>query len=115
MSESDKKFYPLALANTFIERHGRREGIQHMKLQKLSYFAHGWWLAYNSESFLKEKPQVWKYGPVFKSLYRILAPFGKEYINLPQKDNPFEAPEVIEDKQITDLVDWVWTRYLLMG
>ncbi len=70
------KHSPLALANTFIERHAGSAGITHMKVQKLCYYAHGWWLAFENEPFLTERPQVWKFGPVFASLYAALAHHG---------------------------------------
>ncbi len=109
------KITPLALANTFIERHGRKvNGIQHMKLQKLCYYAHGWWLALQpepSEPFLTERPQVWKYGPVFNSLYNVLKPFGKRPIKEPKSDNPFVTPDVVQNAEVIKLIDWIWNRY----
>lgn len=108
------KVTPLALANTFITKYGQSEGIQHMKLQKLAYYAHGWWLAYNTEPFLTERPQVWRYGPVFKSLYKAFAPYGKNPIKVPQKSNPFEEeyPLIPDDNpDLHNLIDWVWNRY----
>src|SRR5271170_5786610 len=64
--ETGMPYTPLQVANTFVIRHGEQSrGLDHMKLQKLDYFVHGWWLAYHQERLLTERPQVWKYGPVF--------------------------------------------------
>lgn len=105
-------YTPLAVANEFIARHGMKPGgLDHMKLQKLTYYAHGWWLAYEPESLLVEKPEVWKFGPVFGSLYRVLAPFGSRSIAQPQRANPFQEPPRVIDERALGLVDWVWDRY----
>lgn len=106
-------YTPLAVANTFLELFGR-SGIEHMKLQKLVYCAHGWWLAnYTDDQLLDERPQVWKHGPVFGSLYNVLKPFGRSAIKEPQSDNPFVDPPLVDanDNNSRQLVKWVWGRY----
>lgn len=105
------KYSPIDLANTFIQKYSGENGIEHMKLQKLCYYAHGWWLAYKDESFLSEEPQVWRYGPVFNSLYHLLSHFGRKSITEQQKANPLKKPETIKDREINQLIDWVWNRY----
>lgn len=106
-----KKYTPLSLANTFIARHGGEHGIQHMKLQKLAYYTYGWWLSHYATPILNEKPQVWKYGPVFKSMYKTLNVFGAAPIKEPQTYTPFENPTIIDDEAALNLIDWVWKRY----
>lgn len=110
------QYTPLALANTFLQRHGSG-GIEHMKLQKLAYYAYGWWLAYEAEPLLVEGPELWKFGPVFSSLYRVLAPFGSRPIADPQKASPFSDPTIIPDGdgKTLGLVDWIWERYGGLG
>jgi uncharacterized phage-associated protein len=106
------KYTPIELANTFLEKYSGGIGIEHMKLQKLCYYAHGWWLAYKDEPFLSEEPQVWQYGPVFNSLYHLLSHFGRKSILEPQKANPLlQKLETIKDEEINQLIDWVWNRY----
>jgi uncharacterized phage-associated protein len=106
-------YSPLAAANSFIAQFGAERGIEHMKLQKLVYCAHGWWLTANRTSFLNERPQVWKHGPVFNSLYHVLKPFGGMPISTPQSSGPFSEPEFIDrdDAAVTGLIRWVWSRY----
>lgn len=107
-----KKYTPLTLANAFIQKAGRDNGIEHMKVQKLAYFAYGWWLALKNEPLLSESPQVWKYGPVFNSLYHSLSHFKGDRIKEPQKKSPFEEKiETIEDEEVIKLIDWIWDRY----
>jgi len=59
-----------AVANYFLDL-GLRESIPitPLKLQKLVYFAHGWYLGFTGEPLLNEGIQAWEYGPVIPSLY----------------------------------------------
>ncbi len=103
---------PLAVANAFIANFGAERGVEHMKLQKLVYFTHGWWLAYHSESLLSEKPQVWRHGPVFASLYHTLKQFGHTPITFPQSVSPWDGPDMLgADNYLPQLIYWVWGRY----
>ena len=105
-------FTPLAVANGFLERHAHPRGIEHMKLQKLVYFTHGWWLAINPSSLLTERPQVWRHGPVFKTLYHTLKDFGHHPIPHPQLAYPTADLEMIGDNNLVpSYVDFVWDRY----
>ena len=107
-----RPYRPLAVANEFIMA-AASEGADHMKLQKLVYYVHGWWLKYYEDSIISEAPQVWQHGPVFKSLYHALKHFGSAPIRLLQNDNPFSmVPRIDEfDRDVLNLVSWVWGRY----
>jgi uncharacterized phage-associated protein len=105
-------YKPLAVANEFIVMAGHG-GVSHMKLQKLVYCSYGWWLAYHDEPFIIEQPQVWRHGPVFKSLYFVLNQFGWRDITVAQDDN-FTAPTPRvddDDTEVRDMLRWVWGRY----
>ncbi len=108
-----RPYRPLAFANEFISMHARRGGTEHLKLQKLTYLAYGWWLAYHDEPILSEAPQVWAHGPVFKSLYHALKHFGRTPITVPQRETPFsEAPRVDQgDQEVLGLLEWIVNRY----
>lgn len=110
--EMQGPYVPLAFANQFIIK-SHHNGLHHMKLQKLCFYAYGWWLAWDSKPIMTEGPEVWKYGPVFSSLYNALAHFGRERIFCIQKNNPFnDAPKIHkDDKKTQNLVNWIWHRY----
>lgn len=83
-----------------------------MKLQKLVYYAHGWWLTRHREALLDEEPEVWRHGPVFSSLYSSLAGFGPNNIKNPVASMFGEAPRVdVDDDEVHDLLRFVWGRY----
>jgi len=98
-------YSPLTLSNTFVARHGHESPLTHMKLQKLCFYAYGWWLAYNPDPILTEGPEVWQYGPVFSSLYNVLSTKRSEPIATPQSATPNDDPLPIQ------WVDWIWQRY----
>jgi uncharacterized phage-associated protein len=102
-------YTPLAIANQFI----RIQPCDHMKLQKLVYCANGWWLAYDQPPLVTERPQVWKFGPVFPSLYRVLKVYGGDAIARPQSIGPFVDPDDVDqsDDRTRGLIKWVWNRY----
>lgn len=64
--------YPVTtVANTFLQR-DFEDGvptISPMKLQKLVYCLHGWYLAVTGNALIPEKFSVWQYGPVQDELY----------------------------------------------
>jgi uncharacterized phage-associated protein len=87
--------------------------LDHMKLQKLMYYANGWWLALEGQPLIAERPQVWRYGPVFRGLYSTFARFGHSIIGGPIKANPFSnAPEKLtapgqEAEKVRNFLQWI--------
>lgn len=106
---------PIQVANTFVKRFGEQSELSHMKLQKLVFFADGWKLGLRGCELVAERPQVWRYGPVFKSLYNVLTGYGNTPIRAPVVVNPFtgNAPAIDPDERDDDsrLIDWIWSKY----
>jgi len=102
-----RTYSPLAVANEFILRSA--SGIDHMKLQKLVYYAQGYALA---EGFrlTNEQPQVWPYGPVFKSLYFDLKYHGEDPIYRPEGDDTYGKPPFVNpgDVEHSKVIKRVW-------
>ena len=70
-------FSAAAIANEFLGLARRDDkSITPLKMQKLVYFAHGWYLALFGQPLIGETIQAWKYGPVIGSLYRSLKAYG---------------------------------------
>jgi uncharacterized phage-associated protein len=106
---------PVQVANTFIARFGANADLSHMKLQKLVFFADGWQVGFSGVPLVNERPQVWRYGPVFKSLYNALTGYGNTPIKTPVVVNPFtRAIPIIEQNGADNdslLIDWIWNKY----
>ena len=107
-----RPYSPLALANEFIVC-SNGAGLDHMKLQKLVYCAHGWWLVQHNDPIVSEKPEVWRHGPVFSSLYSALAGHAAQAITSPQRAAFGQSAPRIDDQdeEACDLIDFVWNRY----
>lgn len=119
-----------AIANFFIERAHAEAGssvdhdLTQMKLQKLVYFTHGWYLAMRGQPLLNEPIKAWRWGPVVLSLRREFIDLGAEPINRkavnvsavngelevvePSVDDYFDTDEA---DYVRWLLDLVWTSY----
>lgn len=75
------------------------------KVQKLLYLAYGAYLAEHNESFIKEQPKAWPYGPVF--------PRTREHVNFDKiislDDSKFD--EIKKNKEITKLLNKIIDKY----
>ena len=67
----------LEIANYFIEK-SLDSGVDltPMKLNKLVYIAHGWYLGLSDRPLIGEAAQAWKYGPVIPSIYHRFKAYG---------------------------------------
>ncbi len=107
-------YSPLEFANTVILKKCHTTGIEHMKLQKILFYTYGWWLAFKGNPVMKNKPEVWKYGPVFSGVFSTFSKYKDMPITGPERLSPFDKePKVIPDSNAETLqfIDWVWDRY----
>lgn len=81
------------------------------------YFSNGWWLGLTGEPLVWEKPQVWRYGPVFRGVYNAFSRYGNGKIDAPAPGNPIsgDVPPISVDSQdkqrIQPFLDWIWNEY----
>jgi uncharacterized phage-associated protein len=82
-------FSAKAVANEFLEL-AKAEGRQltPMGVIKLTYLAHGWYLALAGEPLLDENVEAWRFGPVVPSLYHEFKEFGNGPITRSARINP---------------------------
>jgi uncharacterized phage-associated protein len=66
-------YSPAIVANAVLYR-AKQRGlfVSHLKLQKLVFFTHAWSLALYDAPVVVERPEAWRYGPVFDSLFHRL-------------------------------------------
>ena len=108
-------YNPKSIANYFLEialRNG--EKLRPMKLQKLVYYAHGWYSGYTGQPLISEPVEAWRHGPVIASIYHEFKSFGSGEIT--RKATEFdghllcEVPAPVEP-EIRQFLDNVWKSY----
>lgn len=112
-----------AVANFFLDRADEAgQKLDHMKLQKLVYIAHGWHLAVTRQPLFFERVEAWPYGPVIPDLYHALKQHGRRpiqerllVVDLKTFDSVPAALETIGGEgdvvQSQDIMRRVWGSY----
>lgn len=85
---------------------GERRILTPLKLQKILYFAQGWYLGNTSRSLFKEKVWAWKYGPVVREVYDCYKRYGDS--NLATQKFTFSSQPTDDEKEFLDLL---WEKY----
>ena len=99
----------LAIANFFIRKSLKeKKPITQIKLQKLVFFAHGFYLALNERPLVNEKIEAWQYGPVVPSIYHRFKNWGNNPITKVQIEN---SVNLIINEEDIDFLDLVWHKY----
>lgn len=105
----------LSIANYFISI-GIQENqpITQMKLQKLIYFAHGFYLAVKEKPLIRDEIQAWKYGPVIPQIYHRFKHYGNKPLLAQVQVLPSlggEKEKIHLDKEIIDFLFHVWELF----
>lgn len=110
-------YSPKAIANYFIELSEQAgEALTPMKLQKLVYYAHGWFAGHTGKPLIDESVEAWQYGPVIPSLYREFKQAGAGAIRTRATDfdtakGDFVPVLVPGDPSMQQYLRNVWTSY----
>jgi len=74
----------IAVANAFLDIQAEDTTnfppIDAMKLQKLVFYAHAWWLANRGEPLFPEDVEAWPWGPVVREVWEEFREFGRRPI-----------------------------------
>lgn len=112
-----------AVANFFLDRAADAgQKLDHMKLQKLVYIAHGWYLAVTGEPLIYERVEAWPYGPVIPDLYHQLKQHGRSPIEErlsvvdletfePIPASVYQGQDAAAIARSVDILQRVWARY----
>lgn len=108
---------PKAIANFFLElAQASGDAITPMKLQKLVYYAHGWYVGFTGNPLINEPVEAWQYGPVISSLYQEFKKYGSSPIRTKATDldmTCFDMADVPvpEEESIRKFLVTVWNSY----
>ena len=106
-----------SIANEFLNlAEEKGEGLSPMKLQKLVYYAHGWYVGMTGKRLINEEIEAWKFGPVIPSLYQEFKKYGSspieekatEIVGFKIINVELESPK---DDAIKKFVKNVWNAY----
>ena len=100
-------YNPIDIANYFLKKYGQENNITPMKLVKLVYISHGWYLGITDNALIDENPEAWKYGPVIPTIYHHFKDYGRNPIKL---NNIEEIPDTLS-KEITFFLEKIWEVY----
>ena len=78
--------------------------ITNLKLNKLLYFAQGWYLSKYNEPLFGEQIEAWNLGPVVPSVYQAYKPLGKKHIMIDRDEDSFDESKVSAE-QLELLID----------
>ena len=108
--KSIKKMYScFDIADYFLKKAQEEEqGIDPMKLLKLTYIAHGYNLGFFDKPLFSNQVQAWKYGTVIPDLYHVIKRFGEGSVNS-EVVNLYKEKDVKDDQK--KLLDFVWNAY----
>jgi uncharacterized phage-associated protein len=92
--------------------------ITPMKLQKMMYFLHGWYMAITDQKLIDEGFTRWQYGPVVPSVYRELKHYGgmpiDDYIKQYDSNSGQYVPYFVNTNslpQFDSILEQVWNQY----
>lgn len=106
---------PKSIANYFLDL-AQAEGqpLDPMKLQKLIYYAHGWYAGYRGEPLIDEAIEAWPYGPVIPSVYEEFKRFGAGAISAKACKFVDGQPEEVAapaDPDVRAFLHNIWKSY----
>ena len=105
-----KKMYNcFDIAKKFIELSKKDSSeMTPMKLLKLTYIAHGYYLAFTDKPLFSNNVEAWKYGPVIPDLYHIVK-------RTDFSENDFNFIEMFSDSKLSKgddkFIESVWNAY----
>jgi len=88
------------------------EGLSHLKLQKLLYYAQGLCLAINSCPLFSDKILAWEHGPVVREVYDFFKGWGRQDIDITIDEIVIKKIEKIEeDANISNVLNLTYDNF----
>lgn len=109
----------MAIANWFINRglnDPNKPKIDQMKLYKLVYYSHGWFIGNTSCPLFAEDIEAWPHGPVVRDLYIEFKDAGRGPISklgsrLEQTAQGFVKKTPVHDGTYDSFLESIWQSY----
>lgn len=89
----------LEVADAFL----KLDSMTPKKLQKLCYYAQGWYAGLTGKKLFTNELEAWIHGPVSPELYEIYKVYG--YEKIPQKDN------IVVNEELNGIVEQIYRIY----
>lgn len=90
------------------------EGITHLKLQKLLYYAQGISLGLYNRPLFKENIEAWQHGPVVREVYGQFSKFGRNNIEIEMNRDTEEIITKIEqDKEVSEVLNLTYDNFAI--
>lgn len=93
----------------FLDEENDGDGISNLKLQKLVYYAQGFYSAIFKAALFDDEIEAWAHGPVIASLYHQFKQYGKNPIPFERGVNPGSVSE--DEKGLIEEVYEVMGQY----
>jgi uncharacterized phage-associated protein len=110
MTKDEAKYEARDIAKFFLDC-AQSDGVEDMtplKIQKLVYFAQGFYLAMtDGKSLIEENVYAWQYGPVIKPLYRELKLWGSK----PVPSSFFDDTKKMESDSTPEFLRIIWNLF----
>lgn len=109
-------YNPLVISNFFINK-SLETGIEltPMKLLKLVYISHGWFMGYNDDPLISDAVLAWEHGPVIRKVYDRFKVYGRNQITSLTDinfDGTFEDAEIgPTDSKVKSFLELIWKKY----
>ena len=88
--------------------------IDQMKLQKLIFYSHAWYLGINSKDLFPEDIHAWPWGPVVPDIYSQTSVYGRlpvtEFLRSMDSKGSWHVP-VIADESIKAHINSIWNTH----
>ncbi|MBP2295175.1 Panacea domain-containing protein [Azospirillum rugosum] len=86
------------VANFLLDHsQSQNQSLTNMALNKIIYFAHGWYLASKGSPLIRNRFEAWQHGPVIRVIYEQFSKFGSK----PIQDRAMSLDLETESYQIT--------------
>lgn len=90
------------------------EGITHLKLQKLLYYAQGISLGLYSRPLFSENIEAWQHGPVVREVYGNFSKFGRNNIEIKMDSETEKIISRIEnDKEVSEVLNLTYDNFAI--